>query len=126
MRRMLATSSPWSAIPSDLVVNALLCSRGMGTGATESESAVMELLLLLEFIQHKEVTMWQYILYFHTIAERDKAVTWIRANYEMHSDSTDHALSTCYTFYRVEKLDRDQLLMLVNSVQATNYLENEL
>ena len=85
----------------------------------------MELLLLLDLIQWKEEIMWQYILYFNSIRERDQSAVWIRANYGIQSDKMPQ-LEKHYVFYRSEKLSRDDLLMLVNAVQPVSYLENRL
>lgn len=68
--------------------------------------------------------MHKHVLWFDTIAERDNAEAWIKANFEMEDDEA-LSLSTQYSFYTSTLLTERQQEIIVSTVKPTSYSMNE-
>jgi hypothetical protein len=68
--------------------------------------------------------MFKHVLWFFTIADRNAARIWIKANFAVFTDEA-LILSTQYRFYTEDPLDEVQVKRLVDNLRIEEHFLNE-
>jgi hypothetical protein len=69
-------------------------------------------------------TLYKHVLWFFTIAERNAAQTWIKANFAVFTEDF-FVLSKIYNFYTSFSLDEVQINQIANIAGLEEHFLNE-